>query len=166
MRAASLNKASLARVADFVEDFLVSSNARSVLLVDRAGQPVAECGEMRGFNVADFAALAVADFAASESIATYLSAPFSSVFHQGANRSLYLAGVADELVLIVLFDQRVNAGMMRIKVKAAVEGLASLCLELIEAIESNGDQDGLDINWGIDDLDFDWIADLEGILEK
>ncbi|PJB38158.1 MAG: hypothetical protein CO108_19515 [Deltaproteobacteria bacterium CG_4_9_14_3_um_filter_63_12] len=165
VRGATLNKETRERITAKVDEFLVSSNARAVLLVDRTGQPVAEAGEMRGFSVAKLAALAVADFAASEQISTLLSNPFSSIFHQGLGRSLYLAGVEDELVLIVLFDQRVNAGMMRIKVKAAVEELAALCKAVIVELEAKGEGDDIEINWGMDELDFDWMAkDLSDIL--
>ena len=78
---------------------------------------------------------------------------------------MYLAGVEEELVLIVLFDQRVNAGMMRIKVKAAVEELAALCKAVIVELEAKGEGDDIEINWGMDELDFDWMAkDLSDIL--
>lgn len=168
VRDATPSKEATERITTAVDEFLVSSNARAVLLVDRAGLPVAEAGEMRGFSVSDFAALAVADFCASEQISTLLSNPFNSIFHEGVGRSLYLAGVEGELVLIVLFDQRVNAGMMRIKVKAAVGVLASLCKDVIGSIDRTGpDDENVDINWGIEELDFDWMADdLNEILSR
>ncbi|PIV98976.1 MAG: hypothetical protein COW42_12580 [Deltaproteobacteria bacterium CG17_big_fil_post_rev_8_21_14_2_50_63_7] len=85
VRGATLNKETRERITAKVDEFLVSSNARAVLLVDRTGQPVAEAGEMRGFSVAKLAALAVADFAASEQISTLLSNPLGVVREQNAH---------------------------------------------------------------------------------
>ncbi|MBI4541606.1 MAG: roadblock/LC7 domain-containing protein [Gemmatimonadetes bacterium] len=106
---------------------LRETNVKSLLLVDRAGQVVASVGEPPQFDPQAFASLTAADFSANDQLAKMIGEQeFSSLFHQGEKESMYLADVARRVILVALFDNRTTLGMVRLKVKTAVEDLSKL----------------------------------------
>ena len=104
--------------------FLSETNSRSALLVDRAGQLVTTVGEQPQFDATAFATLAAADFSANDQLAKLIGeTDFTTLFHQGERDSMYVADVARRLILVVLFDQRTTLGLVRLRLKAAVNDL-------------------------------------------
>jgi hypothetical protein len=45
------------------------------------------------------------------------------LFHQGEKESMYLADIARRVILVVLFDNRTTLGLVRLRMKAAVDEL-------------------------------------------
>ncbi len=110
-----------------LQRFLYDSNARSALLVDRAGQLVATVGEAPTFDSTAFATLAAADFSANDQLAKLIGEnDFNSLFHQGEKESMYLADVARRVILVVLFDNRTTLGLVRLKMKHVVDELTQI----------------------------------------
>ncbi len=115
--------------------FLVDSNARCALLVDRTGQLVATVGEQPNFDPTAFATLTAADFSANDQLARLIGeTDFNSLFHQGEKESMYLADVARRVILVTLFDNRTTLGLVRLKMKETVGELT----RLFEAVFSRG----------------------------
>ena len=107
-----------------LQKFLFESNARCALLVDRSGQLVATVGEQPHFDPTAFATLTAADFSANDQLAKMIGEhEFASLFHQGEKESMYLADVARRVILVALFDNRTTLGLVRLKMKSAVEEL-------------------------------------------
>jgi predicted regulator of Ras-like GTPase activity (Roadblock/LC7/MglB family) len=107
--------------------FLVESNARCALLVDRTGQLVATVGEEPNFDPTEFATLTAADFSANDQLAKLIGeSDFQSLFHQGEKESMYLADVARRVIMVVLFDNRTTLGLVRLKMKQTVTELVQL----------------------------------------
>src|SRR5258706_5340028 len=103
---------------------LRETNVKSLLLVDRSGQVVANVGEPPQFDPQAFASLTAADFSANDQLAKMIGEhEFSSLFHQGEKESMFLADVAKRVILVVLFDQRATLGLVKLKAKAVVEQL-------------------------------------------
>lgn len=114
-------------LTEVLQRFLRDSNTRTALLVDRAGQLVATVGEAPTFDPTAFATLTAADFSANDQLARLIGeTDFNSLFHQGEKESMYLADVARRVILCVLFDNRTTLGMVRLKLKGAVEELNRL----------------------------------------
>ena len=113
--------------------FLYESNARCALLVDRTGQLVTTVGEQPHFDPTAFATLTAADFSANDQLARLIGEQdFNTLFHQGEKESMYLADVARRVILVVLFDNRTTLGLVRLKMKVAVDELTRL-FELVFA---------------------------------
>jgi len=111
-------------ITDLMTGLLRETNVRSLLLVDRAGQIVANVGEAPQFDTQAFASLTAADFSANDQLAKMIGEhEFASLFHQGEKESMYLADVARRVILVALFDSRTTLGLVRLKVKSAVEEL-------------------------------------------
>jgi predicted regulator of Ras-like GTPase activity (Roadblock/LC7/MglB family) len=114
-------------ITQSLQRFLTDTNSRSALLVDRAGQLVATVGEQPRFDPTAFATLTAADFSANDQLARLVGEnDFSTLFHQGEKESIYLADVARRLILVVLFDNRTTLGLVRLRMKQAVEELTAL----------------------------------------
>jgi len=135
----SLDEGDYQRIAGHLTDLLKESNARSALLVDRAGQLLASVGEQMSFDPTAFASLTAADFSANDQLAKMIGEPeFASLFHQGEKESMYLADVARRVILVVLFDQRTTVGMVRLRVKQTVSDLGALFQELFSRAGQEG----------------------------
>ena len=111
-------------ISGSLQRFLYDSNVRCALLVDRAGQLVATVGEPPTFDATAFASLTAADFSANDQLAKLIGeSDFTTLFHQGEKESMFLADVARRIILVVLFDDRTTLGLVRLKLRGAVEDL-------------------------------------------
>ena len=123
----SFTEDDFAALTEALQRFLYDSNARCALLVDRTGQLVATVGEQPDFDPTAFATLTAADFSANDQLARLIGEQdFTTLFHQGEKESMYLADVARRVILVVLFDNRTTLGLVRLKLKQAVEDLTRL----------------------------------------
>ncbi len=114
-------------ISQTLQRFLYDSNARCAMLVDRTGQLVATVGEQPSFDPTAFATLTAADFSANDQLARLIGeTDFNTLFHQGEKESMYLADVARRVILVVLFDNRTTLGLVRLKMKQAVDELTKL----------------------------------------
>src|SRR5580704_1433545 len=119
--------------------FLYESNARCALLVDRTGQLVTTVGEQPTFDPTAFATLTAADFSANDQLARLIGeTDFNTLFHQGEKESMYLADVARRVILVVLFDNRPTLGLVRLKLKLAVDDLTKLCQQVLARGSADG----------------------------
>ena len=129
----SFTEGDFGAITQSLERFLQESNARCALLVDRTGQLVATVGEKPNFDPTAFATLTAADFSANDQLAKLIGEKeFNSLFHQGERESMYLADVLHRVILVVLFDSRTTLGLVRLKIKAAVDDLARLFRAMFE----------------------------------
>jgi predicted regulator of Ras-like GTPase activity (Roadblock/LC7/MglB family) len=110
-----------------MSELLEGSNARSALLVDSTGQIISSLATPPGFDVVSFASLCAADFEANRQLAHLIGEQdFSTLYHQGANESMYLSRVGSREIIAVLFDRRATLGLVRLRVARAVEQLAAV----------------------------------------
>ena len=116
-----------ALLAGFVRD----TRAQCALLCDRTGRLLTSQGDTEGLDGITFASLAAGDFGASNQLAGILGeTEFTSLYHHGPDRSMFLADLAGTAILAVLFDNRTTLGMVRIKTKTVVPKFVSLFAEL------------------------------------
>ena len=108
-------------ITEQMNGLLRETNVKSLLLVDRTGQVVANVGEPPQFDPQAFASLTAADFSASDQLAKMIGEhEFSSLFHQGEKESMYLADIARRVILVVLFDNRTTLGLVKLRVRQTV----------------------------------------------
>jgi hypothetical protein len=98
-----------------------------VLLIDRSGQQLAFEGPARGIDMTALTSLAAANIAATDGLARLVGEPeFSILYHQGQHRSIHISDVAKRFSLVVVFDESVSLGMVRLKVKRATACLVEI----------------------------------------
>lgn len=135
----SFTEDDFAAITETLQRFLFDSNARCALIVDRTGQLVATVGEQPDFDPTAFATLTAADFSANDQLAKLIGeADFNTLFHQGEKESMYLADVARRVILVVLFDNRTTLGLVRLKLKQAVDELTKLFEQVFERARAEG----------------------------
>ncbi|MDP3938726.1 MAG: roadblock/LC7 domain-containing protein [Deltaproteobacteria bacterium] len=117
------------------------ANAKSIFLVDKSGQLVAECGELKNIDTAGLASLTAGNFAASGGLAKLLGEKeFPVHFHQGERDNLHMSLVGDRTILVVVFDERSSLGLVKLRVKKANDELASI-LEKLKKKDGAGGAD-------------------------
>ncbi len=124
-----------------LDDLLKSSKAGNVMLIDRTGQLVSHCGPDVDFDLTSFASLCAADFEANYQLAKLIGEEdFSTLYHQGALDSLFLGKIAKGVVLVVLFDKTTTLGLVRMRVRRAVEELDKILESLYDKLEFRNEE--------------------------
>ncbi len=119
-----------------LKELIENSNSQSVLLIDKTGQLIASAGLEPEFDLMSFASLCAADFEANAQLAKLIGEKdFSTLYHQGSDESMYLARVAQAIILVVLFNKRTTLGLVRLRVKKALEGLNTVLHGLFDKLE-------------------------------
>ncbi|MBZ5495490.1 MAG: roadblock/LC7 domain-containing protein [Acidobacteriia bacterium] len=110
-----------------------------VLLIDRSGQQIASEGPAHGIDMTALSSLAAANLAATDGLARLVGEPeFSILFHQGRRRSIQISDVAKRFSLVVVFDDSVSLGMVRLRVKRATAYLEEILRGFLRKRESAG----------------------------
>lgn len=119
-------------IARILDDFLVRSEAESCLLCDSGGHVLAHHGIEREDYFA-LSALSAGVFMASKELAHMLGeTEFDTVFHQGHQTSLMIRGVTVDVLLVIIFTQAANLGLVKLYADPATAALQTL----FEAIHS------------------------------
>ncbi len=122
----------LTEIEACLERLLERSRAVCVLLADISGQLISKKGTTEGLDVAAVSALAASDMAAAAEMARQVgdARPFSDCFHEGDRRHIYVSAVEQNSVLVVIFDEMTQIGLVRIFAKLAVKELSQAAAEL------------------------------------
>ena len=146
-------------INNVLEDLLKSSRAGNVLLIDRTGQLISQIGPEVEFDLTSFASLCAADFEANYQLAKLIGEKdFSTLFHQGAKDSMYLGKIAKGVVLVVLFTKSTTLGLVRLRVKRAVEELNVVIEKLYEKLEYRNEE--------YDQFDDDFTEEVEAEIDN
>ena len=114
------------------------ANAKGVFVVDKAGQLIAEAGELRGIDTTSLASLTAGCVAATGGLAKIVGEEeFPIHFHQGQRDNLHITLVGGRIILVVIFDERSSLGLVRLRVKKAGAELA----RVFEEIEKKSEQE-------------------------
>ncbi len=128
-------------INNLLSELLKNSNSQSVLLIDKTGQMIASVGIEPNFDLMSFASLCAADFEANTQLAKLIGEKdFSTLYHQGSDESMYLSRVASQVILVVLFNKRTTLGLVRLRVKKAVEGLNTILARLFDKLEYENEE--------------------------
>jgi predicted regulator of Ras-like GTPase activity (Roadblock/LC7/MglB family) len=128
-------------ITNALEALVQSSQSRHVLLVDRTGQLIAQVGADPAFDTQSFASLCAADFEANYALAKLIGEDdFSTLYHQGARESMYLAKIDKGVVLAVVFDKTTTLGLVRLRVKKAVGELNVIIDGLYDKLEYRNEE--------------------------
>ena len=123
-------------INESLNKLLTTTNANSVLLIDKAGQLITSAGNTQNIDVSSFSSLSAADFAATSQLATLIGEKeFSTLFHQGENENIYISIVAQRVILVIIFDNKSTLGLVRVRVKHTAEELGKIFQNIFAKIE-------------------------------
>ncbi len=137
-------------ISIFEEDFwainealnrlLQGTNARTVLLIDKAGQLITSSGDVTDLDTSSFATLSAADFAATGQLASLIGErEFSTLFHQGEKENIYVCIVANRVIVAVIFDQRTTLGLVRVRTKNTAVELERIFEDIFRKVEEEAE---------------------------
>jgi len=99
---------------DSLREFLVQTSATAALLIDKGGFLITSQGEAGDVDFTTLGALASGAFMASQTIAGLVNEKnFNSTFQQGEKFSLLCAEVDQYCLIVVLFQSKSGAGLVK-----------------------------------------------------
>ena len=122
----------LIKIEAYLERLLQRSRALCVLLVDVSGQLISEKGKKEDLDTVALAALAAGNMAATVEMAKQMgeTTSFSYLFHEGQKRHIYISAVGQAFLLVIIFDETTQIGLVRIFAKLAAKELLQVVSEL------------------------------------
>lgn len=144
----ALIESDVRQLGELLDAFVAGAQAQCAVLVDRSGRQLAEAGDTGALDNTTFASLVAGDFAASDQLARLLGEhEFASLYHAGVGRSMFLADVSGWGILAALFDGKTTLGMIRLRSKTAVPGIAAIFEQIAARPKPSALSLGMDDNW-------------------
>jgi hypothetical protein len=92
-------------------------------------------------DVTSLAALAAGSFASTKAIATLIGeTEFSVMFHQGAKENIHISLVDEDVIMVLIFDDRTNLGLVKMVAGQAKSSLRDAIMD----VRGNGIPDTMD----------------------
>lgn len=114
----------LDKVRDYLLSDLMTEGISSVLVIDNAGSLIANVGDKLDLDAISLAAVAAANFAATERIARLIGeADFALLFYKGANESFHFSRVGRDYIIVTIFNNSLSLGLLRLKVSEVAKAL-------------------------------------------
>lgn len=106
------------KAGELIDNSLVKAGVRTVLLIDSAGNVLANCGQdSHEIDAISLAALAAASLGATSQIAKLIGEDdFSLLFHKGKSGNIHFGRIGNDLILITIFGDDVSLGLIRVRV--------------------------------------------------
>ena len=122
-----LSEEDVKRIDACLTKVLNKSAAVSAFLIDRSGQLVANCGSPSTLDVSAFSALTAANFGATSEIAKLLGEQeFNLLFHKGQNENVYFSVVGENMIIVIVFDDRTTLGLVRLSINMIMDELLQI----------------------------------------
>jgi len=127
-----------AQLAGCLQRLMTDSNASLTMVIDRSGRViVAESREPRS-KLDDLGVLIAAAYASLQEIARLLKEEtFQTVLHEGLRERIVTETVGTKWLLVVLFDEQAQVGLVRVLVRRTASTLAAI-LELQQQRATRG----------------------------
>ncbi len=155
-----LYKEDVDQINKHLAHLLTESASNYVLLVNKNGNLISQVGlDPHHRDVTSLAALAAGSFASTRAIAELIGeTEFSVMFHQGERGNIHISLVDDDAIMVLIFDDRTNLGMVK-ALSGKTRSKLALVLHEIKVREFEGAPDdfgeygdGADVSGKIDDL--------------
>ncbi len=151
-----LLEADVEQVDAELRQLLAQCDATTALITDQAGFLITHQGDDRHFDLTTVAALASGAFMANQTIANLIhDTSFSSTYQQGDTHSLFVRGVDDQCLLLVIFKAQNSVGAVKYFATAACDRIAA-CLKIARERNPQGGVDLATLN----------IADTEVLFRR
>lgn len=128
-----LSEDDIKRIDTCLKKMLNKSAALSAYLIDRSGQLIANSGSPSTLDVSAFSALTAANFGATSEIAKLLGEEeFNLLFHKGQNENVYFSVVGENMILVIVFDDRTTVGLVRLSIDMIMGELLKILTPVYE----------------------------------
>jgi predicted regulator of Ras-like GTPase activity (Roadblock/LC7/MglB family) len=130
-----LYKEDIDRINKILSHLITESASAYVLLINKDGNLISQVGFSPNINVTTLAALAAGSFASTKAIATLIGeTEFSVMFHQGEKENIHISLVDEDVIMVLIFDDRTNLGLVKMIAGQAKSKLSVVLLD----VKNNG----------------------------
>jgi len=125
------------KIALILSELLKRSQARLAVFADMNGYPIVHRGNINPQSLSTLTALAAGSFAAGNEIARLINNEprFRYLYQEGGRYSTYSCSMGEDYFLIVLFDNQVALGLVRLLTHHALVRISGYIQELRRATD-------------------------------
>ncbi len=104
-------------VRSYLAREIMTEGISSLLIIDTAGSLILNIGDKIELDAVSLAAVAAANFAATEQIARLIGErDFVLLFYKGHNESFHFTRVGAEYIIVTIFNNSLSLGLLRLKI--------------------------------------------------
>jgi len=145
-------------IKDVLQKLKINTTAKAVFITDSEGHCIASSGEMDDINLNSISSLIAGSVAAINSIAQMLKIDsFSAILNESSKESLHISLINDRTMLVVIFNNTSNLGLVRFRVRSALEQLTKVFQIIYKKLKANDKIPGGSPFEGVSDEDIDRI---------
>jgi len=145
-------------IKEVLQKLKINTTAKAVFITDSEGHCIASSGEMDDINLNSISSLIAGSVAAINSIAQMLKIEsFSTILNESNKESLHIALINDRTMLVVIFSNTSNLGLVRFRVRSALEQLTKVFQIIYKKLKANDKIPGGSPFEGVSDEDIDRI---------
>lgn len=144
MQGLTLDDSLIDAIEGVLDQLLSKIPSCSVLLADISGRLISVRNAKQRFNPTNLAALTAGNMAATTEIARQIGEerPFQLIFHEGEEQNIYLSDIAGNFLLVVVFDNSTQIGVVRLFTRQAIKEL----LHLVEDLQTQQTSLGISVD--------------------
>jgi predicted regulator of Ras-like GTPase activity (Roadblock/LC7/MglB family) len=104
-----------------LDELLNRSEATAALIIDQGGPLLTQRGQVGQIDTTTVAALAAGSYSATQAIAERVGeVAFNCIYQQGAQSSLLVTRIDENLLLVVIFKASLSVGVVKFFAKGAI----------------------------------------------
>jgi predicted regulator of Ras-like GTPase activity (Roadblock/LC7/MglB family) len=145
-------------IKDILKALKTNTRAEIVFITDSEGHCIASTGEMEDSHLNSISSLIAGSMAAVNGIGQMLKVDkFSTILTESTEKNLHISSINDRTMLIVIFDSSSNLGIIRFRVKSAIQELEKVFITINEKLKTSALEEGASPFEGVSDADIDEI---------
>jgi predicted regulator of Ras-like GTPase activity (Roadblock/LC7/MglB family) len=114
-------------IEETLDRLIAETGANYSMLLDKSGQVIAWSGDTDRQDITSLGALLAGTFASSREVARLLKEKeFKVLFQQGIRENIFTELIAEQWMLVVMFDKRTHIGLVKVLSKRATEELTGI----------------------------------------
>jgi predicted regulator of Ras-like GTPase activity (Roadblock/LC7/MglB family) len=147
-----------ALIKEILKSLKANTRSEIAFITDSEGHCIASTGEMEDSHLNSISSLIAGSMAAVNGIGQMLNvSKFTTVLTESVDKNLHISLINDRTMLIVIFDNSSNLGIIRFRVKSAIQELEKVFLTINEKLKSSAMEVGDSPFEGVTDEDIDEI---------
>jgi predicted regulator of Ras-like GTPase activity (Roadblock/LC7/MglB family) len=147
-----------ALIKEILKSLKANTRSEIAFITDSEGHCIASTGEMEDSHLNSISSLIAGSMAAVNGIGQMLNvSKFTTVLTESVDKNLHISLINDRTMLIVIFDNSSNLGIIRFRVKSAIQELEKVFLTINEKLKSSAMELGDSPFEGVTDEDIDEI---------
>lgn len=124
-------KEDIDKINRILSHIITESASSFAFLINKDGNLISQVGFNPGMDVTALAALAAGSFASTKAIATLIGeTEFTVMFHQGAKENIHISLVDEDVIMVLIFDDRTNLGLVKMVAGQAKSKLSAVLVDV------------------------------------